>query len=90
MARKSNLEVLVNAISLLPWWANAFVAVAAYFGFHMLLYLTGLQNIPAEIEEAARMDGAGAYGYGYGYGYGAYGYGYGQGDSGATVAAGSA
>ena len=29
-----------------------------YFGFHMLLYLTGLQNIPTEIEEAARMDGA--------------------------------
>jgi raffinose/stachyose/melibiose transport system permease protein len=29
-----------------------------YFGFHMLLYLTGLQNIPEEIEEAARIDGA--------------------------------
>ena len=29
-----------------------------YFGFHLLLYLTGLQNIPREIEEAARMDGA--------------------------------
>ncbi len=29
-----------------------------YFGFHMLLYLTGLQNIPTDIEEAARMDGA--------------------------------
>lgn len=29
-----------------------------YFGFHLLLYLTGLQNIPVEIEEAARMDGA--------------------------------
>lgn len=32
-----------------------------YFGFHMLLYLTGLQNIPAEIEEAARMDGANSF-----------------------------
>jgi len=32
-----------------------------YFGFHMLLYLTGLQNIPTEIEEAARMDGANAF-----------------------------
>ncbi|MGB8984621.1 MAG: sugar ABC transporter permease [Anaerolineales bacterium] len=32
-----------------------------YFGFHMLLYLTGLQNIPAEIEEAARIDGANAF-----------------------------
>ena len=32
-----------------------------YFGFHMLLYLTGLQNIPKEIEEAARMDGASSF-----------------------------
>lgn len=32
-----------------------------YFGFHMLLYLTGLQNIPAEIEEAARMDGTNSF-----------------------------
>jgi raffinose/stachyose/melibiose transport system permease protein len=31
-----------------------------YFGFHMLLYLAGLQNIPTEIEEAARIDGANA------------------------------
>ncbi|HSB02427.1 MAG TPA: sugar ABC transporter permease [Anaerolineales bacterium] len=31
-----------------------------YFGFHLLLYLTGLQNIPTEIEEAARIDGANA------------------------------
>src|SRR5690606_36894518 len=29
-----------------------------YFGFHMLLFLAGLQNIPSEIEEAAVMDGA--------------------------------
>ena len=29
-----------------------------YFGFHLLLYLTGLQNIPREIEEAAHIDGA--------------------------------
>jgi restriction system protein len=36
MARKSNFEVLVEAASLLPWWANALLAVAAYFGFHML------------------------------------------------------
>jgi len=28
-----------------------------YFGFHMLLYLAGLQNIPLELEEAARIDG---------------------------------
>jgi len=32
-----------------------------YFGFHLLLYLTGLQNIPKEVEEAARMDGANSF-----------------------------
>lgn len=32
-----------------------------YFGFHMLLYLTGLQNIPIEIEEAGRIDGANSF-----------------------------
>lgn len=29
-----------------------------YFGFHMLLYMAGLQSIPAELEEAAKIDGA--------------------------------
>jgi raffinose/stachyose/melibiose transport system permease protein len=29
-----------------------------YFGFHMILYLAGLQSIPAELEEAALIDGA--------------------------------
>ncbi len=48
------------------WLANTSIVLLAvfialtwkYFGFHMLLYLTGLQNIPAEIDEAGRMDGA--------------------------------
>ncbi|NUR88953.1 MAG: sugar ABC transporter permease [Nonomuraea sp.] len=30
-----------------------------YFGFHMLIYLAGLQGIPKELQEAARIDGAG-------------------------------
>ncbi|SEP85997.1 raffinose/stachyose/melibiose transport system permease protein [Streptomyces sp. yr375] len=30
-----------------------------YFGFHMMLYLAGLQSIPAELTEAALIDGAG-------------------------------
>ncbi|MFJ9709983.1 carbohydrate ABC transporter permease [Streptomyces sp. NPDC101234] len=30
-----------------------------YFGFHMMLYLAGLQSIPAELTEAATVDGAG-------------------------------
>ena len=29
-----------------------------YFGLHLILYLAGLQNIPRELEEAARIDGA--------------------------------
>jgi raffinose/stachyose/melibiose transport system permease protein len=28
-----------------------------YIGFHMLLYITGLQNIPRDVEEAALIDG---------------------------------
>ncbi|MFM9703715.1 carbohydrate ABC transporter permease [Streptomyces galilaeus] len=30
-----------------------------FFGFHMMLYLAGLQSIPAELTEAALIDGAG-------------------------------
>jgi raffinose/stachyose/melibiose transport system permease protein len=29
-----------------------------YFGLHLILYMAGLQNIPAELEEAAVIDGA--------------------------------
>ncbi|WP_046727227.1 carbohydrate ABC transporter permease [Streptomyces humi] len=32
-----------------------------YFGFHMMLYLAGLQSIPAELTEAAIVDGAGSW-----------------------------
>ncbi len=64
---------LINALLILlpggdaqPWLGDIetvlpaiFVALTwKYFGFHMLLFLTGLQNIPLEIEEAARIDGA--------------------------------
>jgi raffinose/stachyose/melibiose transport system permease protein len=39
-----------------------FVAMTwKYFGYHMLLYLAGLQNIPSELEEAARIDGANSF-----------------------------
>jgi raffinose/stachyose/melibiose transport system permease protein len=66
---------LLNAIAValgaqpVTWLADTSIVMLAvffaltwkYFGFHMLLYLTGLQNIPAEIEEAARMDGANSF-----------------------------
>jgi raffinose/stachyose/melibiose transport system permease protein len=29
-----------------------------YFGFHLVLYVAGLQQIPTEVEDAARIDGA--------------------------------
>jgi raffinose/stachyose/melibiose transport system permease protein len=30
-----------------------------YFGLHMILYMAALQNVPRDLEEAARIDGAG-------------------------------
>ncbi len=41
---------------------SVFIALTwKFFGFHMLLYLAGLNNIPVELEEAARIDGANAF-----------------------------
>jgi raffinose/stachyose/melibiose transport system permease protein len=42
-------------------WAVFITLTWKYFGFHMLLYLAGLQNIPTEIEEAGRIDGANSF-----------------------------
>jgi raffinose/stachyose/melibiose transport system permease protein len=44
-----NLLVLLSIFVVITW---------KYFGYHMILYVAGLQNIPAEIEEAAQIDGA--------------------------------
>jgi len=44
-----------------PAWALPAVAIGTIWwtvGFNMLLFLAGLANIPAEISEAARLDGA--------------------------------
>ena len=46
----ADMNIVIYAVFIVLTWK--------YFGFHMLLYLTGLQNIPREIEEAARIDGA--------------------------------
>jgi len=61
-----NAVMLRLGFSSVAWLADMKIVLFAvfvtltwkYFGFHMLLYLTGLQNIPREIEESARMDGA--------------------------------
>ncbi len=60
------LLILIPGMKAQPWLGNTdtvlmcifIVLTCKYFGFHMLLYLTGLQNIPTEVEEAARIDGA--------------------------------
>ncbi|UBV44917.1 sugar ABC transporter permease (plasmid) [Deinococcus taeanensis] len=70
--REGTLNWVLSALHLLPrgeafGWLNnestAFLAVMLVtfwrgFGYYMVLYLAGLQNIPAELEEAARLDGA--------------------------------
>lgn len=40
-------------------WSVIFVNIWKQAGYYMLFYLAGLQNIPAEIYEAADLDGAG-------------------------------
>ncbi|MEZ7003186.1 carbohydrate ABC transporter permease [Streptomyces sp. AD55] len=51
------------------WFADPSMVMATlflvmtwkYFGFHMMLYLAGLQSIPKELNEAALIDGANAW-----------------------------
>jgi raffinose/stachyose/melibiose transport system permease protein len=58
--------VLIPGVKAQAWLGNTqmvlpclFVVLTwKYFGLHMLLFLAGLQSIPAEVEEAARIDGA--------------------------------
>jgi raffinose/stachyose/melibiose transport system permease protein len=53
-----------------PWLAEPDLVMYAifvtlswkFFGYHMVLYLAGLQSIPAELEEAAMIDGASGWG----------------------------
>jgi raffinose/stachyose/melibiose transport system permease protein len=52
-----NQAWLGNQSTVLP--ALFFVVTWKYFGLHMLLYMAGIQNINADIEDAARIDGAG-------------------------------
>jgi multiple sugar transport system permease protein len=39
-------------------WSTVFLVVWRFAGFYMLLLMVGLQGIPHEVIEAARMDGA--------------------------------
>jgi raffinose/stachyose/melibiose transport system permease protein len=42
----------------LAFYAVLVVVVWKYFGFHMMIYVAGLQDIPREVREAAEIDGA--------------------------------
>lgn len=48
-----NPSLAMPAIVLLAVWKN--------FGYNMLIFIAGLQNIPDELYEASRIDGAGAW-----------------------------
>jgi multiple sugar transport system permease protein len=52
-------DVLEDPALAMP--AVALVAVWKNFGFYMVIFLAGLQDIPTSLYEAARMDGAGAW-----------------------------
>lgn len=45
----SRETVLIGIFAVITW---------KYFGFHMILYMAGIQAIPADLEDAARVDGA--------------------------------
>lgn len=49
--------VLADRFWVVP--AVILVIVWKYFGFHMMIYIAGLQSIPNEVIEAARLDGVG-------------------------------
>ncbi|MBN2051606.1 MAG: sugar ABC transporter permease [Spirochaetales bacterium] len=42
----------------LAFWAIFIVVCWKYIGFHMILYIAGLQGVPEELEDAAVIDGA--------------------------------
>jgi raffinose/stachyose/melibiose transport system permease protein len=42
----------------LALWSEIIVDIWKWYGFHMVIFLAGLQTIPAELYEAARVDGA--------------------------------
>jgi raffinose/stachyose/melibiose transport system permease protein len=62
----NGILVLIPGLQPQDWLGNTHIVLISvfialtwkYFGFHMLLYLTGLQNIPKEVEESALIDGA--------------------------------
>ncbi len=71
MATQNGLfNIILNAVGLpsVPWldniwWARVSLSILviwAWLGYNMVFYLAGLQTIPHELNEAARIDGANA------------------------------
>ncbi|PYE55395.1 carbohydrate ABC transporter permease [Deinococcus yavapaiensis] len=56
LSKTSAFGWLINENTAL--WAIMFVTFWQGFGYYMVLYLAGLQSIPTELDEAARLDGA--------------------------------
>lgn len=61
-----SLNLISNPIEWLndPFWARFLIIIALLWrwtGFNMVFYLAGLQNIPQETHEAAKVDGANAF-----------------------------
>jgi raffinose/stachyose/melibiose transport system permease protein len=60
------LRAIIPGYQNIGWLAERDIVIYAifavitwkYFGFHMILYMAGLQNISKDLEEAARVDGA--------------------------------
>jgi len=69
--RHGLLNLLLGAVGLGPidwlgdpaWAMPAIILLAVWknFGFNMIIFVAGLQNIPERLYEAARLDGAGAW-----------------------------
>jgi glucose/mannose transport system permease protein len=56
-----HLDFLINQWHTTPNWGMAAIALAAIWqmsGYTMAIYLAGLRSIPAELKEAAQIDGA--------------------------------
>jgi len=65
------LDYLLSSVGLrgLPWlnstktalWCIVAVGVWKHIGYYMILFLAGLTNIPGELDDAARVEGAGSW-----------------------------
>lgn len=62
----TTLNTLIPGYQPIAWLGNRDLVLYSifavitwkYFGFYMILYMAGLQNVPRDLEDAARVDGA--------------------------------